>query len=118
MIRDFSTAIPERVTARLGSWEEIVEVDVSLIPAGVHLQILSLMGDRSAGDKISYDTLLTIAAAVCAPPQHPQVGKEWMQNNCTLPPSVDAFCALVFERLAATAWKGTRTDKDDTTKNG
>lgn len=116
MIQDFTTAIPERVTARLGSGDETIEVDVSIIPAGVHLQILSLMGDRSAGDKISYDTLISIVAAVCAP-QHPQVDKAWVQNNCTLP-SVDAFCALVFERLAATSWKGARTDKDNSTKNG
>lgn len=116
MIRDFTTAIPERVTARLGSGEETIEVDVSIIPAGVHLRILSLMGERTAGDKIHHDILIGITAAVCAP-QHPQVDEAWVQNNCTLS-SVDAFCALVFDRLAATAWRGERTDKDTATKNG
>jgi hypothetical protein len=110
-ILDFTTFIPEPRIARIGSGENVEEVDISLFPAEAALYLVWVLDEKrkawreahpdetrspGPGDlDLSQDEVIEVTARACRA-TNPKITADWLKKNCGLT-QLTKFCTLMME---------------------
>lgn len=83
-IIDLSTLSPKPVIVRIGNGDEIEEIDLTIVPAGVTLQLCEDTQRYGGWDKIPDEDMVFAISKICKH-SNPKITAEWLRTKLTRP---------------------------------